>query len=89
MAVMARKGSLLVRQFREQKERKKAQSKHWELAGTNMGNLLGVKKKKEEVSVLMPARKYLYYSRLSPHPFTAAHNCHPSPPIAGPGPEND
>ena len=36
---------MLVRKFREQKERKKAQHKDWELAGTNMGNILGIKKK--------------------------------------------
>ena len=51
MAVVARNGSLLVRKFREQKERKKAQHKDWELAGTNMGNILGIKKKDDrEVS---------------------------------------
>lgn len=33
MALVARKGSALVRVFREQKERKKAQKKHWELGG--------------------------------------------------------
>ena len=48
MAVISKKGSLLVRTFREQKERRKAQSKHWELAGTNIGNIMGVKKKKDD-----------------------------------------
>ena len=48
MAVISKKGSLLVRTFREQKERKKAQSKHWKLAGTNIGNIMGVEKKKDE-----------------------------------------
>ena len=47
MAMVARKGSALVRAFREQKERRKAQKKHWELAGTTIGNLMGVKKDKE------------------------------------------
>jgi len=37
MAMVARKGSALVRSHREQKERKKAQKKHWELAGTSIG----------------------------------------------------
>ncbi|XP_067934031.1 pre-mRNA-splicing factor ATP-dependent RNA helicase PRP16-like [Watersipora subatra] len=50
LAVISKKGSLLVRTFREQKERKKAQSKHWELAGTNIGNIMGVEKKKDEES---------------------------------------
>ena len=50
MAMVARKGSAAVRMHREQAERKKAQAKHWELAGTKLGNLLGVEKK-EEVGV--------------------------------------
>ena len=53
MAVVARNGSLLVRKFREQKERKKAQHKDWELAGTNMGNILGIKKKDDREVVKM------------------------------------
>lgn len=47
MAIVSRKGSAAVRVHREQAERKKAQSKHWELAGTRLGNLLGVKKTDE------------------------------------------
>ena len=38
MAMVARKGSHLVRVYREQKERRKAQKKHWELGGTKIGN---------------------------------------------------
>ena len=54
MAVFSRKGSLLVRRFREEKERKKAQAKHWELAGTKMGNVLGIKAKEDtEVSQIL------------------------------------
>jgi len=49
MAQVARKGSAVVRHEREQKERKKAQKKHWELAGTRMGDIMGVEKKDEEV----------------------------------------
>ncbi|CAG9835051.1 unnamed protein product, partial [Diabrotica balteata] len=37
MALVARKGSHLVRVYREQKERRKAQKKHWELGGTKIG----------------------------------------------------
>jgi len=44
MAIVSRKGSRLVRVHREQAERKKAQKKEWELAGTKMGNLLGIEK---------------------------------------------
>ena len=45
MAVVARNGCLTVRKHRELKEKKKAQHKHWELAGTNLGELMGIKKK--------------------------------------------
>ncbi|KAF7244556.1 Pre-mRNA-splicing factor ATP-dependent RNA helicase PRP16 [Varanus komodoensis] len=48
LAIIARKGSQLVRKHREQKERKKAQHRHWELAGTKLGNLMGIKKEEEE-----------------------------------------
>lgn len=48
MALIARKGSHLVRVFREQKERRKAQKKHWELGGTKIGNIMGIEKKKDE-----------------------------------------
>lgn len=48
MALAARKGSPLVRIYREQKERKKAQKKHWELGGTTIGNIMGIKKKEDE-----------------------------------------
>lgn len=48
MALLARKGSALVRVFREQKERRKAQKKHWELGGTKIGNIMGIEKKKDE-----------------------------------------
>lgn len=48
MALTARKGSALVRVFREQKERKKAQKKHWDLGGTKLGNIMGIEKKKDD-----------------------------------------
>lgn len=50
LAQVARKGSLLVRKHREQKERKKAQHKDWELAGTKLGNIMGIQKQDEKVS---------------------------------------
>ena len=49
LAVLSRKGSQLVKRHRIEKERRKAQ-KDWELAGTKLGNVLGIKEKKEEVS---------------------------------------
>ncbi|XP_070574858.1 pre-mRNA-splicing factor ATP-dependent RNA helicase PRP16-like [Ptychodera flava] len=48
MAIVSRKGSVVVRQHREQKERKKAQQKHWELAGTKLGDIMGVKNEDEK-----------------------------------------
>lgn len=48
MALVARKGSALVRAYREQKERRRAQKKHWELAGTNIGNIMGVRDTRKE-----------------------------------------
>ncbi|XP_022094525.1 pre-mRNA-splicing factor ATP-dependent RNA helicase PRP16-like [Acanthaster planci] len=50
LAQIARKGSLLVRKYREQKERKKAQHKDWELAGTKLGNLIGIEKQDDKGS---------------------------------------
>ena len=41
-----------MRRHREEKERKKAQHKHWELAGTRLGEILGIKKKTDEVIYL-------------------------------------
>ena len=58
MAIISRKGCLAVRRFREEKERKKAQHKDWELAGTKLGNLLGVEKKKEVHFVVVHDKLY-------------------------------
>ena len=49
MAQVSRKGSAVVRAQREQKERKKAQQKHWELAGSRIGDIMGVKKEDDKV----------------------------------------
>ena len=49
MAVVAAKGSRTVRSWREKEERKRAQEKHWELAGSKLGDLIGVKAKPEDV----------------------------------------
>ena len=48
IAVLSRKGSQLVKDYREQKERIKAQKKEWELAGTKIGDILGIKQKEED-----------------------------------------
>lgn len=51
MAQVARKGSAVVRIHRDQKEKRKAQKKEWELAGTKIGEIMGVKKEEEKVSI--------------------------------------
>eukprot|EP00899_Mesostigma_viride_P022855 jgi/Mesvir1/3754/Mv15028-RA.1 len=48
MAIIARKGSALVRETREKKDMHKSRKRFWELAGSAMGNVLGVEEKKEE-----------------------------------------
>jgi pre-mRNA-splicing factor ATP-dependent RNA helicase DHX38/PRP16 len=52
MAIVSKKGCAVVRTHREQKERKKAQQKHWELAGTKIGEIMGVKKVDDKVIIL-------------------------------------
>ena len=47
MALVSRKGSAAVKARREQKERRKAAKKEWELAGTQLGNIMGMKKEDE------------------------------------------
>ncbi|VDL11651.1 unnamed protein product [Hymenolepis diminuta] len=44
MTKVAAKGSAVVRYFREQQERRRAQKKEWELAGTRIGDIMGIKK---------------------------------------------
>ena len=48
MAVVCRKGCKSVRFYREQKERKQAHEKVNQLAGTRMGNILGVENKSDK-----------------------------------------
>ena len=47
MAVICRKGCLSVRRYREQKERQQSAAKVGRLAGTKLGNLLGVENKSD------------------------------------------
>lgn len=47
MAIAATKGSRQVRLFRDQEEKKKAQEKHWELAGSKIGNIMGIKEEQD------------------------------------------
>ncbi|CAK1586489.1 unnamed protein product [Parnassius mnemosyne] len=64
MAINARKGSALVKAFREQKERKKAQKKHWKLEGTKLGNIMGIQKEKEEIEDEPTRQAYKYAEHL-------------------------
>ena len=47
LAVFSKKGSTLVRERRERKEREKAAAKAASIAGTTLGNLMGVKDEPE------------------------------------------
>jgi len=50
-AILAKKGSQLLREVREQRERSKSQKKFWDIAGSKMGDVLGVKKEESEEDI--------------------------------------
>ncbi|KAI5058388.1 hypothetical protein GOP47_0026558 [Adiantum capillus-veneris] len=49
MALIARKGSVLVRDVREKQNMNKSRQRFWELAGSKLGDILGVKKTVEQI----------------------------------------
>ncbi|CAH2033500.1 unnamed protein product [Thlaspi arvense] len=49
MAIIALKGSGLVREVREKQSMRKSKQRFWELAGSNLGNILGVAKSGEQI----------------------------------------
>uniref|UniRef100_A0A0C9RLQ8 RNA helicase n=1 Tax=Wollemia nobilis TaxID=56998 RepID=A0A0C9RLQ8_9CONI len=49
MAIISRKGSALVREIREKQSMNKSRQRFWELAGSKLGNILGVEKTAEQV----------------------------------------
>ena len=49
MAVVAKKGSVTVQRMRESKDRVKRQKKEWNLSGTKIGKLTGVKEEEEKM----------------------------------------
>lgn len=49
MALIARKGSALVREVREKQSMNKSRQRFWELAGSKLGDILGVAKTSEQV----------------------------------------
>eukprot|EP01114_Cavostelium_apophysatum_P006983 TRINITY_DN1861_c0_g1_i4.p1 TRINITY_DN1861_c0_g1~~TRINITY_DN1861_c0_g1_i4.p1 ORF type:complete len:1192 (-),score=397.74 TRINITY_DN1861_c0_g1_i4:17-3592(-) len=48
LAVISKKGSAVLREYRERMERTKSTGKFWELAGSAMGNAMGIKKEDEK-----------------------------------------
>lgn len=49
MALIARKGSALVREVREKQSMNKSRQRFWELAGSKLGDILGVAKTSEQI----------------------------------------
>ncbi|KAJ4710869.1 Pre-mRNA-splicing factor ATP-dependent RNA helicase [Melia azedarach] len=49
MAIISRKGSNLVREIREKQSMNKSRQRFWELAGSKLGNILGVEKTAEQI----------------------------------------
>jgi pre-mRNA-splicing factor ATP-dependent RNA helicase DHX38/PRP16 len=52
MAIIARKGSALVREIREKQSTNKSRQRFWELAGSKLGDILGVEKSAEQVTAV-------------------------------------
>lgn len=48
MAILARKGSMIVKAVRDRNERNRMRDKFWDISGTQMGNAIGLAKKAEE-----------------------------------------
>merc|ERR1719421_1105155 len=49
MAILAKNGSKVVKQCREEQDRAKMRKRFWELAGSNLGQVLGVKGKDDKM----------------------------------------
>ncbi|PIN05604.1 mRNA splicing factor ATP-dependent RNA helicase [Handroanthus impetiginosus] len=49
MAIISRKGSNLVREIREKQSMNKSRQRFWELAGSKLGDILGVEKTAEQI----------------------------------------
>ncbi|GAM27915.1 hypothetical protein SAMD00019534_110910 [Acytostelium subglobosum LB1] len=48
LAIISKKGSILLRDYRDKKDRIKGQKKVWELGGTALGNIMGMKKESDD-----------------------------------------
>nr|GEV06505.1 pre-mRNA-splicing factor ATP-dependent RNA helicase DEAH7 [Tanacetum cinerariifolium] len=53
MAIISRNGSNLVREVHEKQSMNKSRQRFWELAGSKLGNILGVEKSAEQYLVKM------------------------------------
>jgi len=60
MAIIARKGSTLVREIREKQSMNKSRQRFWELAGSKLGNILGVEKTAEQVGFHISTCIYVF-----------------------------
>ncbi|XP_061367287.1 pre-mRNA-splicing factor ATP-dependent RNA helicase DEAH7 [Gastrolobium bilobum] len=49
MAIISRKGSVLVREIHEKQSMNKSRQRFWELAGSKLGDILGVEKSAEQI----------------------------------------
>ncbi|PIA54035.1 hypothetical protein AQUCO_00900542v1 [Aquilegia coerulea] len=49
MAIISRKGSVLVREIHEKQSMNKSRQRFWELAGSKLGDILGVEKTEEQI----------------------------------------
>ncbi|CAI0450527.1 unnamed protein product [Linum tenue] len=49
MAIISRKGSALVREIRDKQSQNKSRQRFWELAGSKLGDILGVEKTAEQI----------------------------------------
>lgn len=52
MAIIARKGSVLVREIHEKQSMNKSRQRFWELAGSKLGDILGVEKSEKQVTAV-------------------------------------
>ena len=64
MAIISRKGSALVREIHEKQNMNKSRQRFWELAGSKLGDILGVEKTAEQVCVILCKIKMMSFGAL-------------------------
>lgn len=65
MAIISRKGSSLVREIHEKQNMNKSRQRFWELAGSKLGDILGVEKTAEQVRLILCKIRMLSFDTLS------------------------